>query len=96
MNIEIRKARARILKRIVNSLTVEIKELRARGETDTEELDLARNAIAKFCDRLWPLSLDDVKIRHAHYGVRGRHHHNHPASVRHDAGWRANGTDGTR
>ncbi|KAA0893417.1 hypothetical protein [Oryzomonas rubra] len=78
MTIEMRKARAKILKRILNALTVEISELKARGESDTEELDLARNAITKFCDKLWPLTLDTVKIRHAHYGARGHHHHGHP------------------
>ncbi|KAB0672231.1 hypothetical protein F6V30_06610 [Oryzomonas sagensis] len=78
MTIEMRKARAKILKRILNSLTVEISELKARGESDTEELDLARNAITKFCDKLWPLSLDTVKIRHAHHGARGHRHHGHP------------------
>jgi hypothetical protein len=78
MNIEMRKARAKILKRILNALTVEIGELRARGEADTEDLDLARNAITRFGDKLWPLSLDSVKTRHAHYGPRGHHHHEHP------------------
>jgi hypothetical protein len=77
MNIETRKARAKILKRILNSLTVEITELKTRGEYDTEELDLARNAITRFCDRLWPLSLENVKIRHAHYGPHGHRHHDH-------------------
>jgi|GEM_PF-4044592 len=78
MNIEIRKARAKILKRILNSLTVEIGELKARGEADTEELELARSAITKFCDKFWPLSLENVKIRHAHHGPRGGHsHHGH-------------------
>jgi hypothetical protein len=78
MNIEMRKARTKILKRILNSLTVEINELKSRGEADTEELDLARNAITKFCDKLWPLSLDTVKIRHVYYGASGHRHHDHP------------------
>lgn len=75
MNIETRKARAKMLKRILNSLTVEISELRARGEVDTEELDFAQNAITKFCDKLWPLSLGSVEASHAH---RGYHHHERP------------------
>ena len=78
MNIETRKARAKILKRILNSLTVEIAELKQRGESNTDELDVARNAITRFCDKLWPFALENVKIRHAHYGSGGhRHHHNH-------------------
>lgn len=76
MSIEMRKARVKILKRILNSLTVEISELRARGESDTEELENARNAITRFCDKLWPFSMDSTGIRHAYYGTRGHHHHN--------------------
>jgi hypothetical protein len=78
MNIEMRKARAKILKRILNSLTVEITELKTKGESNTEELDLARNAITSFCDKLWPFSLENGNIRHAHYGPQGpRHNHGH-------------------
>ena len=77
MNIETRKARAKILKRILNSLTVEISELKTRGEPNIEELDLARNLISRFCDKLWPFTLENVKIRHAHYGTREHRHHDH-------------------
>ena len=78
MSIEMRKARAKVLKRILNSLTVEIAELKARGETETEELENARNAITKFCDRLWPFSMDSTRIRHSSHGRRSQHLHSHP------------------
>ena len=58
MSIEIRKARVKILKRILNSLAVEIHELKLRGESDIDELENARTAITRFCDRLWPYSMD--------------------------------------
>ena len=58
MDIESRKTRVKILRRILNSLTVEISQLRSRGETDTGDLELARQAISRFCDKLWPVSPD--------------------------------------
>ena len=74
MGIEMRKARVKILKRILNSLAVEINELKLRGESDVEELENARTAITKFCDRLWPYSMDSTKLKHSHYGSREYHH----------------------
>ena len=77
MSIEMRKARAKILKRIMNSLTVEINELKSRGEFDIEDLENARNAVKKFCDKLWPISMDSASNRHSRRGTRDHHHHNH-------------------
>jgi hypothetical protein len=68
-----KKARVKVLKRIINSLTVEINELRMRGESDIEELETARSAIIKFCNRLLPGSKDSIIIRHAHDGPREFH-----------------------
>lgn len=81
MSIEIRKARVKILKRIINSLAVEINELKSRGESDIEELENARIAITKFCDKLWPFSMDSTRVRHTHYGSR-EYHHNPPPMMR--------------
>jgi hypothetical protein len=72
MTIEMRKARAKVLKRILNSLSVEINELKTRGESDVEDLESARNLIIKFCDKLWPLSIDSAMIRYASYAPRQR------------------------
>lgn len=58
MDVEMRKARAKILRRILNSLKVEIRQLKAQGESDTGDLDLAQQAISRFCEKLWPLSLE--------------------------------------
>lgn len=80
MSIETRKARVKILKRILNSLAVEINELKLRGESDVEELENARSAITKFCDKLWPFSTDS-KVRHTHYGSRD-YHRNTPNMMR--------------
>jgi len=77
MNLESRKARAKILKRILNALTVEITELKMRGESNIEELDLARKSISNFCEKLWPFSSENVKVRHAHYGSKGHRNHDH-------------------
>jgi hypothetical protein len=74
MSSETRKARVKILKRILNSLAVEINELKLRGESDIDELENARTAITKFCDKLWPFSMDSSKVRHTHYGSRDYHH----------------------
>lgn len=81
MSIEIRNARVKILKRIINSLAVEINELKSRGESDIEELENARIAITKFCDKLWPFSMDSTRVRHTHYGSR-EYHHNPPPMMR--------------
>jgi hypothetical protein len=75
MGVEMRKARVKILKRLLNSLTVEIGELKARGMDDTEDLDLARNAITRYCNKLWPLSLDSARSRPARHGAREDHGH---------------------
>jgi len=81
MSIEMRKARVKILKRILNSLTVEINELKSQEESDIEELEHARSAIINFCDRLVTCSRDSIIIRHAHYGTR-EYHHNPPPLMR--------------
>jgi hypothetical protein len=73
MSFEMKKARVKVLKRIINSLSVEINELRMRGETDIEELETARSAIIKFCNRLLPSSRDSVIFRHSHDGPREFH-----------------------
>jgi phosphoribosylformylglycinamidine (FGAM) synthase PurS component len=73
--VEIRKARVKSLKRIINSLTIEIKELNTQCEFDIESLETARNEIIKFCDKLLPNSMDTGTIRHAYYGSREYHHH---------------------
>jgi len=75
MSIEIRKARVKSLKRIINSLAVEINEFKLRGESDIADLENARNSIIKYCDKLVPCSIDTSSIRHAHYGSREYHHH---------------------
>jgi len=78
MGIEMRKARVKVLKRILNSLAVEINELKLRGVSDIEELENARTAITKFCDKLWPYAMDSTKVRHTHYGSREYHHNPTP------------------
>lgn len=78
MSIEARKARVKVLKRILNSLAVEITELKQRGVSDIEELENARTAITKFCDKLWPFSMDSTKVVHTHYGSREYHHNPSP------------------
>ena len=72
---EARKARVKSLKRIINSLSIEINELKLRGESDIEYLENARNVILRYCDKLMPVSTEDCSIRHAHYGSREFHHH---------------------
>lgn len=54
MESEARKARVKSLKRILNNLSIEIRELKARGYCDTEDLDQARQSIARFCEKLSP------------------------------------------
>jgi len=73
MSMEMRKARVKILKRILNSLSVEINELKMRGEPDIEELETARSAIIKFCNRMLPGSRDSTSARNAHNGPREYH-----------------------
>jgi len=74
MSIEMRKARAKILKRILNSLTVEIHELKTRGESDIEDLENARSAITRFCNKLLSCSRGSNISRHAHNGSREYHY----------------------
>lgn len=79
MEVDTRKARVKSLKRILNSLAVEIKELRAKGLGDTEDLDQAQLSISRFCEKIWPFPSGSV--RHMHdYRLAHPHqqHHQHP------------------
>jgi hypothetical protein len=78
MNMETRKSRAKILKRILNSLTVEINELKARGESDTEDLDIARNAITRYSDKLCSYAMDSTRAKHPRPAPNAHHHYSHP------------------
>jgi hypothetical protein len=75
MGVEMRKARVKILKRVLNSLTVEISELKARGMNDTEDLDFARNAITRYCNKLWPLSLGSARSKRTRHTIGDDHNH---------------------
>jgi hypothetical protein len=80
MEVDTRKARVKSLKRILNSLSVEIKELRTRGLADTEDLDQAQISIARFCEKILPFPtgsvrhMHDYRLAHPHQ----QHHHNPP------------------
>ena len=56
MDIDIRKARVKNLRRILNSLSIEIKELKAKGLRETDDLNQALLLITQFCEKLWPFS----------------------------------------
>ena len=61
MEIDTRKARTKNLKRILNSLTIEIKEIKARGLEDTEDLEQAHMLITRFCEKIWPFSVSPIQ-----------------------------------
>lgn len=52
MEVDTRKARVKSLKRILNSLSVEIKELKSKGLSDTEDLNQAQVSISRFCVKI--------------------------------------------
>ena len=63
VSLETRKVRAKSLKRISNSLLVEINELKTQGLSNTEDLEKALGEIRKFCDKLSQGSNGTVRNR---------------------------------
>lgn len=83
MEVETRKARVKSLKRILNNLSIEIKELKTRGFSHTEELDQAQALLNRFCEKLWPYVTDTVQDVHNNRIVHhNRHVHFHQDAAR--------------
>ena len=78
MDIDTRKARVKSLKRILNCLVIEIKEIKTRGLGDTEELDKAQESISRFCEKIWPFSIVSSRTSHHHHHALHGSHHRHP------------------
>jgi len=81
MDVDTRKARVKSLKRIINCLAIEIKEIKAKGLGDTEELDQAQESISRFCEKMWPFSILTKRSTHHHLTPHGPHHRHPPRST---------------
>jgi len=81
MDVDTRKARVKSLKRIINCLSIEIKEIKTKGLGDTEELDLAQESISRFCEKIWPFSIATKRSTHPHPTSHSPHHRHPPRST---------------